>query len=52
MKQAIQILEFHKIKQTVESLCASSLGLKRVALLMPSTDEKQVEYTLNQSDEA
>lgn len=52
MKQAIQILEFHKIKQTVESLCASSLGLKRVALLTPSTDEKQVEYTLNQSDEA
>ncbi len=52
MKQAIQILEFHKIKQTVESLCASSLGLKRVALLMPSTDEKQQEYTLTQSDEA
>ena len=52
MKQAIQILEFHKIKQTVESLCASSLGLKRVSLLMRSTDEKQVEYTLNQSDEA
>ena len=26
MKQAIQILEFNKIKQTVDSLCACSLG--------------------------
>ena len=52
MKQAIQILEFNKIKQTVDSLCACSLGQKRVEYLSPSIDEKQVEYSLNQSDEA
>ncbi|MEF2889594.1 endonuclease MutS2 [Turicibacter sanguinis] len=52
MKQAIQILEFNKIKQTIESLCACSLGQKRVALLKPTTIEKDVEYGLNQSDEA
>lgn len=52
MKQAIQILEFNKIKQTVDSLCACSLGQKRVEYLSPSVDEKQVEYSLNQSDEA
>ncbi len=52
MKQAIQILEFNKIKQTVDSLCACSLGQKRVEYLNPSIDEKQVEYSLNQSDEA
>ncbi|MBQ8992920.1 MAG: endonuclease MutS2, partial [Turicibacter sp.] len=52
MKQAIQILEFNKIKQTVDSLCACSLGQKRVEYLSPSTEEKQVEYSLNQSDEA
>ena len=52
MKQAIQILEFNKIKQTNESLCACSLGQKRVALLKPTTIEKDVEYGLNQSDEA
>lgn len=52
MKQAIQILEFNKIKQTIESLCACTLGQKRVSLLKPTTDEKDVEYGLNQSDEA
>lgn len=52
VKQAIQILEFNKIKQTIESLCACSLGQKRVALLKPTTIEKDVEYGLNQSDEA
>lgn len=52
MKQAIQILEFNKIKQTVDSLCACSLGQKRVEYLTPSVDEKQVEYALNQSEEA
>ena len=52
MKQAIQILEFNKIKQTVDSLCACSLGQRRVEYLSPSVDEKQVEYSLNQSDEA
>lgn len=52
MKQAIQILEFNKIKQTVDSLCACSLGQKRVEYLSPSIEEKQVEYSLNQSDEA
>ena len=52
IKQAIQILEFNKIKQTVDSLCACSLGQKRVEYLSPSIDEKQVEYSLNQSDEA
>ncbi|MDB8460098.1 endonuclease MutS2 [Turicibacter sanguinis] len=52
MKQAIQILEFNKIKQTIESLCTCSLGQKRVALLKPTTIEKDVEYGLNQSDEA
>ena len=52
MKQAIQILEFNKIKQTVDSLCACSLGQKRVEYLSPSIDEKQVDYSLNQSDEA
>ncbi|MDE5976870.1 MAG: endonuclease MutS2, partial [Turicibacter sp.] len=34
------------------SLCACSLGQKRVEYLMPSVDEKQVEYSLNQSEEA
>lgn len=52
MKQAIQILEFYKIKQAIEPLCASSLGLNRLEHLMPTTNEKQVEYALNQSDEA
>ncbi|MEE1237408.1 MAG: endonuclease MutS2, partial [Turicibacter sp.] len=52
MKQAIQILEFNKIKQIVDSLCACSLGQKRVEYLSPSIEEKQVEYSLNQSDEA
>lgn len=52
LKQAIQILEFNKIKQTIESLCACTLGQKRVELLNPMTDEKDIAYALNQSDEA
>ena len=52
MKEAIQTLELNKIKQTIESLCAFSLGVKKVALLEPSTVEKEVEYGLSQSEEA
>ncbi|HAX72871.1 MAG TPA: endonuclease MutS2 [Firmicutes bacterium] len=52
MKQALHILEFNKIKQNIEALCASSLGHKKVELLKPSTDERDVLYGLSQSEEA
>ena len=52
MKEAIEILELNKIKQVIETLCASTLGVRKVAALKPAVDPKEVEYTLNQSEEA
>ncbi|MGL4335633.1 MAG: endonuclease MutS2 [Turicibacter sp.] len=52
MKQALHILEFNKIKQQIEDLCACSLGHAKIERLSPSTDEKIVQYGLNQSEEA
>lgn len=52
LKQAIEILEFNKIKQIIETLCASTLGVKKVTTLTPTTDELEVVYGLKQSEEA
>ena len=52
MKQAMEILELNKIKAMVEGHCASTLGHEKVRALKPFTDEKEVEYALNQSEEA
>ena len=52
MKEAIEILELNKIKQVIETSCASTLGVRKVTQLKPVTDQKEVEYSLNQSEEA
>ena len=52
VKDALQTLEFNKIKEQLVAFCASSLGTEKVSRLKPSTDEKTVLYTLKQSEEA
>ena len=52
MEQAIEILELNKIKRSIETLCASTLGIRKVNQLKPSSNESDVEYGLNQSEEA
>ncbi|MCL1948830.1 MAG: endonuclease MutS2 [Turicibacter sp.] len=52
VKEAINILELNKIKGFVLGHCASSLGHDKVNNLKPSTDPSEVEYALNQSEEA
>ena len=52
MKEAIQTLELTKIKKAVLGQCASSLGHRKVSDLKPSTLPSEVDYALNQSEEA
>ena len=52
VKEALHTLEFHKIKEQLVGYCASSLGHEKVDRLVPTTNEKEIRYALQQSDEA
>jgi len=52
VKESINLLELNKIKSSVLAQCASSLGHRKVEAMMPSTIPSEVEYALNQSEEA
>lgn len=51
-KKSLKILEFDKITSLLKEKASSSLGLKYINELVPSSDYEEVKYMLEETSEA